>query len=363
MSLSERRITSQVSGRSPQAEPGQGSMRTVALVGAGVLVVAVILLVLPPMIATWVVLVGGILFLALVSPLALLCLVPFTVAFGSLFALTVHGINIGPTDVLVAVLALSWAVRSVAARRAQRLTPASRSLLRQTIALSWQRDRAAVVVFAALIVYLLVVLLSLAVATDRAAAAKEVVKWTEVLVLLALTLRYVRGAEQVRLVVWCLILAGVAEALLGCSQWVLALGSLGPGGASIRVFGTFGQPNPFGGYLNFALACALALVLFSSDTRERWVAGAASALLLITQALANSRGAELGILALLLTLLVVGWRRERLAGLVALVGAPLTVLAWVTHIIPLSVQEKLLAQVRLNDVAERPGQRREFLDG
>ena len=45
-----------------------------------------------------------------------------------------------------------------------------------------------------------------------------------------------------------------------------------------------------------------------------------------------------------------GWRRERLAGLVTLVGVPLVALAWVAHIIPVSVQQKLLAQVRLNDV-------------
>jgi O-antigen ligase len=329
---------------------GQGGTRTLALVGAGVLVLAIILLALPPLAATWVVLVGGIIFLALVAPPAALCLVPFAVAFGSLLALTVHGIHIGPTDVLVAALALSWLVRSFAAHRGSLLTSASWDSPGQTLAIEWRRDKATMAVFAALAAYFLVVVLSLVVAADRAATAKEVVKWGEVLVLLALTWHYARDIGQVRLVVWCVILAGVAEALLGSAQWVLAQGSLGPGGASIRVFGTFGQPNPFGGYLNFALACALALVLYGIDARERWAAGAASALLLIAQALANSRGAQLGMLALLLTLLVVGWRRERLAGLVALVGVPLVVLAWVTHIIPASVQEQLLAQVRLNDV-------------
>jgi O-antigen ligase len=308
------------------------------------------LLALPPLAATWVVLVGGIVFLALVAPLAALGLVPFAVAFGSLLALTVHGIHIGPSDVLVAALALSWLLRSFAAHRGRLLTRARWNSLRQALAAGWRRDRVTAAAFAALAAFFLVVVLSLVVATDRAATAKEVVKWGEVLVLLALIWGFLRGVEHVRLVVWCIISAGVAEALLGCAQWALAQGSLGPGGASIRVFGTFGQPNPFGGYLNFALACALAMVFFDGDARERWAAGAASALLLIAQALANSRGAQLGILALLLTLLVVGWRRERLASRVALVGVPLAVLAWVTHVIPASLQEKLLAQVRLNGV-------------
>jgi O-antigen ligase len=344
VSLTERRVA--------QKALWQGGTRGfVLLAGAGVLVLAILLLALSPTVATWVVLVGGLVFVALAAPLAALCLVPFAVAFGSLVSLAVRGIHVGPTDVLVAALALSWLVRAWAARRGHPSSlRASFHALRPALAASWRRDWASAAAIVALVAYFAVVALSLAVAVDRASAAKEIVKWGEVLVLLGLTWRYVRTLGQVRLLVWSIVLAGVAEAIVGCAQWALAQGSLGPGGASARVFGTFGQPNPFGGYLNFALPCALALVLFGDDARERWVAGAASALLLIAQALANSRGAELGILAAVLALLVVGFRRERLAGLVALVGVPLLVLAWATRLVPASVQEKLLAQARLNDV-------------
>lgn len=350
MSSSERRVAQSAAGRDLRGFVARDGTRALAFAALGVAVLAAVLLALPPLAATWLVLVGGVFVLAFAAPLAALCLVPFFVAFGSLVALPIHGVNIGPTDVLIAALTCSWALRFVMERRGTQVAGDGWQALRQRVVAGWRHDRAAGAVVLTLVAYFVVVVLSLAVAQDRAAALKETVKWGEVLVLLGLTWHFARATAQVRLLVWCVIAAGVLEALLGCAQWVLAQGSLGPAGASVRVFGTFAQPNPFGGYLNFALACALALVLFGGDAREHWAAGAASALLLIAQALAGSRGAELGVLALVLTLLVVGLRRERLAGLAALVGVPLVVLAWVTHIIPASAQDKLLAQVRLNDV-------------
>jgi O-antigen ligase len=143
----------------------------------------------------------------------------------------------------------------------------------------------------------------------------------------------------------------VAQALLGCAQYVLATGLLGPGGANIRVFGTFDQPNPYGGYLNLSLPIALALTLFGRDPRMRWVAGGASALMLFALYLSDSRGALLGLVAALIVLAAVGWRFERKAIIALLIGAPLVAIAWFTHLIPTRIEEKLLAQFRVNDVS------------
>jgi O-antigen ligase len=84
------------------------------------------------------------------------------------------------------------------------------------------------------------------------------------------------------------------------------------------------------------------------------VAAAASALLVYAELLAHSRGGYLGLGAALVVLVAVGWRRERLAGWAIVIGAPLLVVAWVTHLIPRSVQASVLNQVgsfQLDDAA------------
>lgn len=313
----------------------------------GVLAVgAILLMVLRPELAGWIVfgalaLAGGI-----AEPLLALLLLPFAVAFGSLVSLDAHGLHIGPTDVLVLALVVGVAARLV-------LTPGWRGqrIDWRLTQRAWHEDWLAAGVLLALATYLAVICLSLMVASSRVGALKEVVKWSEVLAVTAATVWLVRASGRVRLVVWALIAAGIAEALLGYGQWVFATGDLGPGGANIRVFGTFAQPNPYAGYLNFALPLALALTIFGRDARERWVAGAASVLMLGAQVLADSRGGLLGLAAAVAVLTVVGWRKEGLAGWAVLIGVPVAAVAWLVHLIPARIEDALLRQLRLGDLA------------
>ncbi|HEX6122004.1 MAG TPA: O-antigen ligase family protein, partial [Ktedonobacterales bacterium] len=214
----------------------------------------------------------------------------------------------------------------------------------------WARQPVVVALLAALGAYLLVIIASLLVASSRAATLKEMVKWAEVLAVVALVLWLATTLVRVRVLVWGLLLAGLAEAVLGYAQWAIGAGALGPGGASLRVFGTFAQPNPYAAFLNFALPLALAIALWSREPRERWVAGAVAVLLMGAEALAASRGAALGLLAALAVLVVAGWRWERQAARLLLVGGPLLVLAWLFGLIPGGVRERVLAQLRLGDV-------------
>jgi O-antigen ligase len=50
-------------------------------------------------------------------------------------------------------------------------------------------------------------------------------------------------------------------------------------------------------------------------------------------------------------IVTVGLRLERKAAIAGAIAVPLVAVAWVAHIIPVSIQNKLLAQVRLNDVS------------
>lgn len=277
----------------------------------------------------------------------LLYILPLAVAFGSLAPLGVGSLRAGVTDAIVAALValgVVWLWR----------TPELHATL--THPLEWARERLrsepqALALFAALFAYIVVIVLSIAVAISRAPVIKETLKWSEVAAVVAATWLFIRTERQALWLAWGAIIAGVAEALLGCAQYVLATGLLGPGGANVRVYGTFDQPNPFGGYLNLSLPIALALTIFGRDPRMRWVAGGSSALMLFALYLSDSRGALLGLVAALVVLGAVGWRIERKVIIALLVGIPLVLIAWFAHIIPARIENKLLAQFRVNDVS------------
>src|SRR6185437_3507855 len=289
-----------------------GRVAYATITGLLTVVLTAVILLLPGTSALWIVVGAGLVLLAIFEPFTAILLMPFAIAFGSLVSLGVSRVNVGPTDLLVGTLMVVWLVRHVSQlRHLPSLLQADR------LRALWITERARCLLFLTLIAYLLFVCLSLAVATDRVATVKEIIKWCEVLALVALSAAYLRTAWQVRMVVWAIIGATVAEALLGYVQWVASAGQAGSGSDGMRVFGTFGQPNPYAGFLNFGLILALALALFGRDTRERWVAGGASALLIGAQMLAGSRGALLGLIVAIVAMVVVGWRRERQAALIA----------------------------------------------
>ncbi len=278
---------------------------------------------------------------------ALLYLLPLAVAYGSLAPLNVGKLHAGPTDALVATLValgVAWLWR----------TPEAQAAMRRPLEWAravWRTEPQALALLGALLAYALVIALTFAVAISRTPVLKETLKWGEVLAVVTATWQFIRSERQALWLAWGAIIAGLAEALQGCAQAVLATGLLGPGGANIRVFGTFDQPNPFGGYLNLSLPIALALTLFGRDPRMRWVAGGSSAIMLFALYLADSRGALLGLVAALFVIGAVGWRIERQALLALLIGAPLFAVAWFSHLIPARIEEKLLAQFRVNGVS------------
>jgi O-antigen ligase len=330
---------------------GQPTLAAIALAGAGV-VLGIALVALPLDRGAWLVIFGGLVALAYVTPVAAIGLIPWAAAFGGLLTVTVHGFNVTPTDALVAALVAAWLARTVQAGRfsglrTQRPTAAD---LRTWIVAAWRRDAPRVALIASLLVYLGVVVLSLKVAADRGAVLKEAIKWSEVVVVLAMSLWALRTAAQVRLVVWAAIGAGIADALIGYVQWAMVSGLAGVDG-SLRVFGTFGQPNPFAGYLNLSLPLALALVLFGTEVRERWLAGAASVVLFGAEWLSASRGGLIGLAAALAVLLVVGLRREHIAGIVLAAGVPLLAIGLLTHAIPSRLTNAALRVLRLNDIS------------
>ncbi|HEX9037238.1 MAG TPA: O-antigen ligase family protein [Ktedonobacterales bacterium] len=276
---------------------------------------------------------------------ALLFLTPLAVGFGQALSLHFKGLRASLTDVFVAALA------ALGAYILWRSRPADGFDILATFRHARRSQPQAVALLVALLVYLGVIVLSITSAYTRTPVIKETLKWAEVIVVVCATWGFIRTTRDALWLAWGVIAGGVAEALVGCVQSILAAGALGPGGASVRVFGTFDQPNPYGGYLNLALPLALALAIFARDARMRWVAGGASALLLFAQYLAGSRGALLGLVAALIVIVALGWRLERWTALAALVGTPLVAITWATHLIPRRIENSLLSQFRVNDVS------------
>ena len=186
----------------------------------------------------------------LIRPEASLYLLAFAVPFGSLRSISLGGMSITATEILVALLAAAWLARGVYLRSIR-------------------------VVHAPLIVPLVLVLitqlLSLFDVLSLTLALKEIIKWTEVLVVYVIAASILSSSGQsdtplrpLHVLLLSLLAAAVAEALLGAYQFVMRAG---PEwfliGRFMRAYGTFAQPNPFAGYLNLALPLGYALLVWS----------------------------------------------------------------------------------------------------
>lgn len=330
------------------------AVRRSAAVALGCLLLAVAIAVPAPATALWLLLGLVAIILAVTQPWVVALLLVPAVALDSVLALLVGPLRAGPTDLLVGALVLGALLRAALtllrpSRHTRPVLSVSALITRLRAAARAQRETAAIAT--AIGAYLLVIILSLVVATSRSDVLKEILKWAEVLATFALAALLLRTPTQRAAAAWTMIAVGVVEALLGYAQWVVAAGDLGVGGAGIRVFGTFDQPNPFSAYLNLSLPLALAIAVLSRKPPARWLAAGAAALMLGAQLLASSRGGLLALGAALAVMLIVGLRIEKIgSGLIA-AGALLMGGAWALGLLPHSLQQRALHTFRLDNVS------------
>ncbi|MGH2458713.1 MAG: O-antigen ligase family protein [Chloroflexota bacterium] len=261
----------------------------------------------------------------LVNPVLGLAALTFVVPFGP-SAETGSSLPVTPTDALV-VLLIGAALLALLARRQTSLV----------------FTRA----FWPSVAFVLVVALSATFAQDFLVSVKEVLRWIELLGTLIVTATFCRGSFNRFLVVVALLLAASLEALLGWAQFFLRHGPpsfrIGP---FLRAYGTFAQPNPFGGYLAMSLPVAVALVFWRRPWagRPNWLtvgAMVASGICGIALLMSLSRGAWMGVVA---GLMVLYWAQVKRGGLVILIAAAcLGVLLGLdaVHIIPSAISGRL----------------------
>ena len=117
------------------------------------------------------------------------------------------------------------------------------------------------------VLYLLALLLSFPNAINLQEAAEGVIKWVQVLVAILL-IQEAMPPRQVRWLIWGLLAGAALQASLGVYQFVFRIGP--PNflllDRFMRAAGTFGQPNPFAGYLGLTLPVAVALFLHNLNS-------------------------------------------------------------------------------------------------
>jgi len=168
-----------------------------------------------------------------------------------------------------------------------------------------------------LLIFLGVISLSLLGALSLQWSLKGLLVWLELLAIYLFVVNVV-DRRQVKIIVILILFAGCLEALLGFYQF---FGRRGPEGfllfdRFIRAYGTFEQPNPYGGYLALILPLALSLVLARWRWRDFWsviiwaLAGLSLGLMGAALVMSWSRGAWLGFLAGVVLVTLAGfWHR------------------------------------------------------
>src|SRR5581483_2966880 len=200
----------------------------------------------------------------ILRPRVALYLMPIAVPWGSLDTLTVAGLNVNGADILVFMLGVSW-LMSYALRPMLSYDRSGAVMYDRG-----PRDRATThapkYLLFAIVALLCAMLLSMYGAISISSSLKEISKWLEFLILILVGSQYIRTRRQLWLLVVMICLAGVSQGFYGFFQ---AFFNLGPQSfirdTSLRVYGTFGQPNPYAGYINIPLSIALSLLLLGGN--------------------------------------------------------------------------------------------------
>lgn len=273
----------------------------------------------------------------LLRPRVALYLMPIAVPWGSVDTLDIAGLNLNSADLLVVFLCLGWLIGFI-------LRPVS--VYGQVGSKDREGWNVSGYLVAAMLLLIGTMFLSIKGATSISLSLKEISKWLEFLVLVLLGAQYVRTRKQIWIIIVVVCLAGITQAAYG---YIQAVFDLGPEAfiraANLRVYGTFGQPNPYAGYINIPLSIALALMLLGNNWTTRLLAGLAAAILGGAEYLTQSRGGQIALVVVVLFVVIVGMPRLRkplaLLGLFSLGIVALFLVEWIPAYVLTPVFSKL----------------------
>jgi putative inorganic carbon (hco3(-)) transporter len=207
-----------------------------------------------------------------------------------------------------------------------------------------------------LVIFLLVTGLSAFHALSLLAWLTEWVKWVQVLLILTLVVNLAAEERKWEWIIFVLVTSAVANALVGAYEFLGGSGALHLliNDRFFRAFGTFGQPNPFGGFMGMVIPLSLAafvgymLRLKGSIGTNRglyiglMVYYLLSSLILVAGILMSwSRGAWLGLAGALFAAVFMLPRRWWYGMILFIVIVAAFVVVWGAGLIPDSVVERL----------------------
>lgn len=206
--------------------------------------------------------------------------------------------------------------------------------------------------------FLLIISLTAFNAVSLSAWLSEWLKWVQILILIVLVVD-LAGNQRWHWLVFGLVLAGLANALIGLYEFFGGSGALHLliNDRFFRAFGTFGQPNPFGGFMGLIAPLALMAALgYSLRAWQEWrqahylrpstglqilfYAGS-SLFLIIGIFISWSRGswlafgAAIGVMALALP------RQAWRGGLIVIALASIVGVLWFANLLPASIVARI----------------------
>jgi len=225
-----------------------------------------------------------------------LCLLLFAIPFGSLKQLHAGPFTVSAAELLTVVLVFAWLAQMMA---------------RREMAFEFTR------LFPPLATFLAVLLLSTVVASSLAPSLKEVLKWLELSIVFLIVVNSIKEQRQINLLIGFLLAAGLLQALYGMYQFLARSGPEGflLGARFMRAFGTFGQPNPYAGYLGLVLPLAVGLSIGAIAKRDSFhprplvLFGSIGLVLLAAMLMSLSRGAWLALFAAISIMATLASRR------------------------------------------------------
>ncbi|MBX5457069.1 MAG: O-antigen ligase family protein [Thermogemmatispora sp.] len=277
----------------------------------------------------------------LLRPQVALYLLPLSIPWGALDYISLGSLRLNSTDILVILLAASWLAGHVL--RSGNATNGPRGYERQAVP---------PLLLVGLAVLLISMLVSMTVAISVKSSVKEIFKWVEVLIVVVAGSSYIRTRRQGWTIVIFSLVAALSQAALGYYQ---ELFNIGPSsfvrGESLRVYGTFNQPNPYAGYINLSLPIALALTIASGKKQTRWLAAGVSVLLALAEFFSQSRGGWLALITAVLLILLVGLPSLRPFWRLLIVGFWALVESILIGIIPQNLFIPLLNFIGVNNIS------------
>lgn len=236
----------------------------------------------------------------IIRPRVALYLLPIAIPWGSVDTINLGTLNLNGADVLVALLIASWLMsfllRPFVTAIAPLPGPLDRDELRVPAYLLWS-----------MFLLLLMMLISMTNTLSLTSSLKELSKWLELVTVILLGAQYLRTRRQIWTLVIIMCLSGISQAFYGYVQYFFNIGPLAfVRDAGLRVYGTFGQPNPYAGYINMSLAIAIALMLLGRNWATRLLAAGTVLILGTVEYLSQSRGGEIAISLAIIFIVTLG---------------------------------------------------------